>query len=269
MRLWSFICSILLLFTACKNDSKVILPDNLPKDEMPAPVQELFGSLEKYPDSIGLRLRLVNALDSLGAYRQALVQMDSLIKKDSLNYAFWYRKALLQENTKDTSGALRSYRYAIRIYPSPDAMLAAANLLAEKKDSTSLLICQKVEALRLGREYTAHCNFITGIFYARTGNQQKAIELFNNCIRNDLNYMEAYMEKGFLYFDSQKIREALEVFQTVVTVKNTYADGYYWIAKCEEKLKHPVEAIDNYKKSLTLDPELHEAADALKRLGAG
>lgn len=267
MRSW-IVASCLLFGIACKNDPKVQPSGNLAQDKLPVPVQELFNKLDKYPDSIRLRMQLVDALDSLGAYRLALGQMDSLIRNDSLNYGFWYRKAMLQENSRDTNGALRSYWYAIRIYPSPDAILAAANLLAEKKDSTALLLCQQVADLKMGREYTAHCHFITGIYLARTGNQAKAIMAFDNCIRNDLNYMEAYMEKGFLYFDAQKINEALEVFRTVTTIKNTYADGYYWMAKCEEKLKRPAEAIDNYKKSLVLDPKLTEASDALKRLGA-
>lgn len=267
MRSW-IVASCLLLGIACKNEAKVPPSGNLAQDQLPAQVQELFNQLNKYPDSIRLRMQLVDALDSLGAYGQALRQMDALIRNDSLNNGFWYRKGMLQENSHDTNGALRSYRYAIRIYPSPDAILAAANLLAEKKDSTALLLCQQVADQHMGSEYTAHCHFITGIYLARTGNQSKAMVAFDNCIRNDLNYMEAYMEKGFLYFEAQKIPEALAVFRTVTTIKNTYADGYYWMAKCEEKLKHPAEAIDNYKKSLVLDPRLSEATDALKRLGA-
>jgi tetratricopeptide (TPR) repeat protein len=266
MKPWKIVFCVLLL-AACKNDPKEKVPGTLPQEDMPAPVQNLLSKLEQNPDSSSLRMRLVDALDSLGAYKQALQQLDLLIKKDSLNYGLWYRKALLQENTRDTTGALRSYRYAIRIYPSPDAMLAAANLLAEKKDTTALQICQELMASGMGREYAAHCYFITGVYYARAGNHTKAIESFNSCIRNDLNYMEAYMEKGFLYFDNHQTREALQVFQTVVTIKNTYADGYYWIAKCKEILKQPAEAIDNYRKSLTLDPKLAEAAAALNRLG--
>ena len=258
---------ILLLVAACKNDPKHKAPEALQKDEMPPPVKQLYAKLDEHRDSIGLRLRLVNALDSLGAFKQAMVQMDSLIKKDSLNYGLWYRKALLQENTHDTSGALKSYRYAIRVYPSPDAMLAAANLLAEKKDSIALQLCKQVADFRMGREYTAHCSFITGIYYARTGNKQKAMDAFNKTLINDLNYMEAYMEKGFLLYDATKTKEALQVFQTAVTVKNTYADGYYWIAKCDEVLNNKTEAINNYQKAVTLDPTLKEAAASLQRLG--
>ena len=257
-----------LLFLGCYNESAEKKSGTLVKDEMPVPVKELFAKAKQNPDSIGLRLQLVDALDSIGAYQQAMRQMDSLLTKDSLNYGLWYRKALLQENLKDTAGALRSYRYAIRMYPAPDALLAAANLLAEKKDANALLLCKQVNALHLGREYTAHSHFISGVYYARTGNKQKAIESFNNCLYNDLNYMEAYMEKGFLYYDDKKINEALKVFQSVVTLKNAYADGYYWLAKCQEAMHDSKEAIANYQKALTLDPKLKEASEALKRLGA-
>jgi tetratricopeptide (TPR) repeat protein len=267
MKTWSIILAI-VFFTACHTETKNTIPDALKKDEMPAPVQQLFNKLDQHPDSMGLRLQLVDALDSLGAYQQAMGQMDSLIKKDSLNYGLWFRKAQLQENTHDTTGALKSYRYAIRVYPAPDAMLAAANLLAERKDTLALNICRQVDQLRMGREYTAHTSFISGIYYARTGNSQKAMNAFNTCIANDFTYVEAYMEKGFLLYDGKKITDALQVFKTLSAVKNTYPDAYYWIAKCYEAMNNKTEAVSNYQKALTLDPKLKEAAAALKKLGS-
>lgn len=259
---------LLVLFFACKSKPKNESPDAMPTEAMPAPVQQLFTQVDKFPDSMGLRLRLVNALDSLGAYQRAMGQMDSLIRRDSLNYGLWFRKAKLQENTHDTSGALKSYRYAIRIYPSPDAMLSAANLLAEKKDSVALLICKQVLDMRIGREYAAHCYFITGVYHARRGEQQKAIDAFNTCIANDYNYSEAYMEKGFILFDTKRTKEAREVFQALATIQNTYPDAYYWLAKCDEAEGRKNEAILNYQRSLALDPKLSEATAALKRLNA-
>jgi tetratricopeptide (TPR) repeat protein len=258
---------LLLLMVACTNQPAEKAPDELTKNEMPANVRDLYEQTEKNPDSVGLRLQLVNALDSLGAFKQANGQMDSLLKNDSLNYGLWYRKALLQQNAQDTAGALRSFRYAIRIYPSPDAVLAAANLLAEKKDSTALLLTRQIREQRLGREYEAHTYFISGVYFARTGNAQKATELFDACITTDYHYMEAYMEKGFLLYDASKMNEAAQVFRTVVTIKNTYADGYYWLAKTEEALNRPTEAAADYQRALALDPGIREASDALKRLG--
>lgn len=267
MKSWS-VCLLLIVFISCNTEPKTTVPDALKKEEMPAPVQQLFNKLDQHPDSMGLRLRLVDALDSLGAYQQAMGQMDVLIRKDSLNYGLWFRKAQLQENIHDTTGALKSYKYAIRVYPAPDAMLAAANLLAEKKDPLTLAICKQVDELRMGRIYTAHTSFISGVYYARTGNRQKAMDAFNTCIANDFTYVEAYMEKGFLLYDAKKLPEALQVFRTLGTVKSTYPDAYYWMAKCYEAMNNNADAISNYQKALTLDPKLKEAADALQRLGA-
>ncbi len=65
----------------------------------------------------------------------------------------------------------------------------------------------------------------------------------------------------------KKIPEALQVFRTLSSVKNTYPDAYYWMAKCYEAMNNKTEAVSNYQKALTLDPKLKEAAAALKRLG--
>lgn len=257
---------LVVLFACNAGEEKRAVSKN-PTSQLPAPVSKLYEEVKTHPDSIGLRLQLVDKLDSIRDEIRAMEEMDKLIKKDSLNYNFWYRKAQLQEAAKDTSGAIKSYRYAVRIYPSPDAILASANLLAEQQNPSALVLCQQVASLRMGAEYTAHCHFITGIYYARSGNFSKAITAFNQCIYSDYQYMEAYMEKGFILYNTQKTREALQVFQTVCRVKNNYADGYYWQAKCYERLNDPKAAVKNYQDALTLDPDIREAKEALTRLG--
>jgi tetratricopeptide (TPR) repeat protein len=258
---------LLLLVTACSSPEKPKTPDQLQPAEMPASVRDLYEQAAQKPDSVGLRLHLVDALDSLGAFKLALAQIDSLIGKDSLNYGFWYRKALLQQDSQDTTGALHSFRYAIRIYPSPDAVLAAANLLAERKDSTALMLTRQIRAQRLGNEYDAHCYFISGVYYARVGNTKKALESFDACIYADFRYMEAYMEKGFLFYEARKLVDAEQVFSAAVRIRSTYADAYYWLAKTQEALNQPAAAVNNYQQALKLDPGIAEAAAALKRLG--
>jgi tetratricopeptide (TPR) repeat protein len=264
MRYW--LISLVLMMIACNNDAEKKSTASINKPEIPEYLQKLIIKQSQYPDSMGLRLQLIDAYDSVGNYQLALSQMDSLLLKDSLNYGLWYRKALLLENVKDTVGALKSYKYAIRVYPAPDALLAAANLLAEQKNPTSLELCKQVAKLRMGREYAAHCYFISGVYYARIGDNKNALLSFDQCIYNDMFYMEAYMEKGFIYYDNKKTADAALVFQTVISLKNTYADGYYWMAKCNEALNNPVEAVNNYQKAFTLNPKIIEAKEALKRL---
>ena len=227
---------------------------------------QLKKAVEKYPDSAGLRMQLINTFDSVGMYKEAIAQTDSLIKKDSLNNGLWFTKAQLQEDKKDTTAAIKSYTRAINIYPSKDAQLHLANLFAETKNPKSLLICSNVSRLGMGRETDADCNFIAGVYYARTGAKKQALEYFDKAINDNYTLMEAYMEKGFIYYDGKNYIGALKVFEKAVTVNNTYADAYYWRAKCNEALGNKAEAILDYKRSSGLDKDLKEAAAAIKRL---
>lgn len=251
-----------LLLFACKDKQD----EKKGNANLPAVIAGLQTQIAQKPDSIGLHIQLIDALDSLGNYKQAIIETDALIKKDSMNYAFWFRRGQLCSSAKDTTSAILSYSKAIKIYAAPDAFLALANLYAETKNAQSLLLTDYVLRLRMGRENNAHCFFIKGIYYARTNDKIKAIQYFDQCVAENYTYTEAYLEKGFILFDSNKTEEALKTFQLAANINSTNADAYYWIAKCNEAMHKKEEAIKNYQTALQLDANLQEAKDALKRL---
>jgi len=261
---------VILLLAAC-NDTAV---ENTAKGKesktvkpYPDEVAFLFALVKQHPDSTGARLKLATALDSIGIYKEALLQMDSLIIKDSANFGLWFTKGRIAEDSGDTLMAMESYDKALRIYPSADAMLGLANLYAEQKNERALLICAQVKKLGLGREYDAHADFISGIYNARTGNKKKAIEFFDDCIANDYTYMEAYIEKGLVYFDSRQYNDALNVFKFASTVNALDADPYYWQGRCYEMMNIKDSAVLRLKQSFNLDRTSKETQEALKRLG--
>lgn len=264
MKNWLAIAVLSVIVVSCgQNEDKEKAAD-------PAKAQvvdKLSEQVERNPDSASLRMRLINALDSLQSYDKAIAQTDSLIKRDSLNNGLWFTKAQLQESKKDTTAAIKSYERAIRIYPSVEAQLNLANLFAENRNKNALALCNNVVSMGLGRETDADCDFIAGVYFARSGNNKQALQLFDKAINENYTLMEAYMEKGFVYYESKDYQQALKTFQTAITVNNTYADAYYWQAKCYEGLGNKTEAVVNYKRSLGLDKKLKEAADAIKRLG--
>jgi tetratricopeptide (TPR) repeat protein len=229
-------------------------------------IDNLSKQVKENPDSAGLRMKLVNSFDSLKMFKEAIAETDSLIKRDSLNNGLWFTKAQLQEDNKDTAAAIRSYEKALQIYPSVESQLSLANLFAETKNPKALMICKNVSAMGLGRETDASCNFIAGVYFSRTGDKKQALQLFDKAINDNYTLMEAYMEKGFIYYDSRNFPQALHTFETALTVNKTYADAYYWIAKCNEAMGNKAEAVLNYKRSLGLDKQLKEAEEAIKRL---
>lgn len=259
---------ITILFFACNNtNDKQGVTDSV-KNETPPEIITMQQQLKLHPDSAGLRFQYAFALDSIGRFKTSLQQIDSLISKDSLNYGFWFAKGQVAEDAQDTLLALESYSKAAHVYESPDVLLALANLYAETKNDRAILICSRVKALGLGREYDANCAFITGVYYARLHKMNDAVKYFDECILNSYTYMEAYIEKGLLYFDAKQYDKALEIFQMAATVNNLYADAYYYQARCYEMMNKKDSADLNFKQALQIDPTMKEAREHLKQLGS-
>jgi tetratricopeptide (TPR) repeat protein len=258
------LCCIFLII-ACKDKNG--RKDGDGTKDLPAYVKSLQERVKQYPDSTGIRFQLIEAYDSLGMYTEGLAQTDSLIKRDSTNNAVWMKKGMLQEKAKDTAGAIISYTRSINIYPAVDAQLYLANLFAERRNDTALLLVNSVSNMMFDNRTLAECDFIAGVYHARKGNAKMAEQLFTRCIAQDHKFMEAYMEKGLLYFDQKKYDEAIKIFQAASSVDPTYADAFYYQAKCLQAQGKTQEAINMYQQSLRIDPNLKEASEALTKLG--
>ena len=144
--LWTVAVLGLVIFS-CKNkeqktDTKSDKKEIVYTDEL----KGWMHLLESRPDSNGLRFRIAVTMDSIGDYTAALAQMDSLIKRDSANYAFAFTKGKIYQDAKDTANAIAYYGKAVKIYPSPEGMLFLANLLAEKKNPKALAMVQQVKS---------------------------------------------------------------------------------------------------------------------------
>jgi hypothetical protein len=50
-------------------------------------------------------------------------------------------------------------------------------------------------------------------------------------------------------------------------VDDTFADGYYWIARTQQQLKQIPEARLNYERAIAFDKHFTEAREALAKLG--
>jgi len=243
--------------TTTKTDKEQLIPQN---------IIDLEKRVNTSPDSTQLRLQLAMGLDSIGNTSKALQQMDSLIKKDSANYGLWYTKGNFYEHIKDTLQALNAYLKAASIYPSADALLSAGNIYAEQSNNKALQVSKQILLMRLGREYDAHAHFIAGVYLARIGDKAAAVTALDKCISNNYTYMEAYIEKGLVYFDAKDYTKALSIFTFASNVNNLYADAYYYMARCYELMGKKDSAILRFQQSLALDKNLKEAEVGIKRL---
>ena len=258
-----FVITLMVTIFSCKNDTTNALVKPKPDASL---IKKIALKVANNSDSVGLRFNYIEALDSIGDYKTAIVHIDSLIFKDRGNYALWFKRAKLYEHAKDTLQAINSYQKALVIYRSADGLLALANLYAETKNVLVLALCNELDNLRIGREYDSYTNFFRGVYAARIGNKQQANLFFDKSIVNNYTFIDAYMEKGFLLYDSAKFNEALQVFKKANSVNVTYADAYYWQGKCFEAMNNKPEAIVQYQQVLALDKYFVEAQEAIKRV---
>jgi tetratricopeptide (TPR) repeat protein len=265
----AFIAIILLLLSGCHNNGREnVGTTESGKSAYPQNIQILIAAVGAQPDSNRIRKQLAWALDSIGDYANAFKQIDTAVTKDTGNNVLWINRGNIAEDAGDTLAALESYVKALHIYETPDALLWLAKLYAETKNPRALLIASRIKVLGLGKEYDAHSAYVAGVYYARTGKKQEALQKFDECIAYNYTYMEAYIEKGMVYFDNKQYRDALNVFQFAATVNELNADAYYYQAKCYESMQKKDSAVQEYKQSLSLDKGLKEAHEGLKRLGA-
>lgn len=262
IRLPVFFVFLLAFLPACNNVEQPVIK----KDDIPVQEKEMNEAIAKYPDSILLREILIQYYQDNGTDDLALAETNNALKKDSNNSRLWDKKAELHIEQGDTAGAIKSYEKAIEIFPDPQFIMSLGWLYAQTKDTNAIIMA---DALLVGKNARAEKEalLIKGLYFAATGNKQKALSFFDNCLTLDYTFMLAYREKAIILYDMAKYEEAIKVLNKAVTLQNKFDEGYYWLGKCHEKLKNTNEAIEQYKLALLYNPDYIEAKDALGKLG--
>ncbi len=227
----------------------------------------LEKAVKLYPDSFSLKVKLGDAYDKAGQTDKALYVFEGLLITDSLNPALYNRKAGLLLYLGDTSGSISTIVQSLGINDKQDEMwLELGFLYADQKDVKALRIADRLIKTSTDSRIITRARYLTGIYYSNTGEPDKALTAFNDCIVNDYSFIDAHLEKGILLFGQQKFTEALAAFEKARSISNTNADAYFWTGKSYEALNKIPEAIEFYKKTIGLDDTITEAQDRLNKL---
>ncbi len=233
--------------------------------EMNPAIQLLKECIQKYPENHEFNRRLGEVYMEIGKPEQALAQLDSILQKDSSNFEAWFDKGMLLARTDDTSAAIKALEKAYALQPIDYIGINLANIYASNSNPKAIAICDSMI-----RRDTALVSvdpwYIKGTYYFNTKQYDKAIKLFDETIKRDWKFIEAYLDKGIILYEQKNYDEALETFTLAATVSNTYPDSYYWMGRCYEATNRKEQAIANYQRAYTLDKTFTQARDALRRL---
>lgn len=239
--------------------------NNLMLVDSPATAVKLLKQcIEKYPASTTFSRRLSEVYAQVGATEEALEQYNQLLARDSLDFETWFEKGTLLVQLKDTPAAIQAMERSYTLQPVNYTGLALANLYVATKNPAALQLCDQLIAR--DTTFINEATFLKGAYYSDTKQYAAALEQFEECIKRNWKFTDAYIEKGIVYYEQKQYNEALEVFRMAATVSNTSADAYFWMARCYEATNRKDEALENYMRALSLDKDFTEAREGIKRL---
>jgi tetratricopeptide (TPR) repeat protein len=250
-----------------KKETYAIAISNILLESKPdSAISFLQDALKALPGSIALNMNLVQAYAGEQKFDNALAICNTMLNKDPDQPAVLMMKSDLLEQKNDSVGSLKALEQAYQFAPfNEDLCYSLAFKYAQNKSPKALTLCDSLlrydTAERKGEPF-----YFKGVYYANMNNIPQALSYFDKAIEYDYTFLDAYMEKGKIFYDKKKFDEAAKIFELALRVSATYADAYYWLGKCQEGLGQKEEAKLNYQRAYGLDKSLTEAKEAADRV---
>lgn len=220
--------------------------------------------LNKFPASTEFPRRLSEVYAQTGKTREALELYNKVLASDSSNFEAWYEKGTLLNRLGDTVAGIQAIEYSYSLQPVNYIGYVLANLYAYTKNPKTISLCDEL-IQKDSSDSRIDAYFIKGTYYSDTKKYAQAIAQFDECIKRDWKFTDAYLEKGIVLYEQRQFDKALEVFTMASTVSNASADAYFWIGRCQEAKGNKELAYENYVKALSLDRSFVEAREGIKR----
>lgn len=229
-------------------------------------IQFLSNALKELPQSILLQLTLAKAYNSSGKSEDALNVCDKILQVFPDEVDALQLKSELLEKKNDTTGSIAALEKACALAPlNAEMNYDLAYKYADSKNPKTISFCDSL-IKKDSAGIHAEPYYCKGIYYSNTNEKTKALDNFNAAIQHDYYFLNAYIEKGKIFFDQKKYAEAQKIFSLAFTLSSTFPDAYYWIGKCQEALGQKHEAKLNYQRAYGLDKTFREAKDAADRI---
>ena len=223
----------------------------------------LQSAVKSRPESIGLKVTLASAYFESGQPAEALAILDTLIAAYPGQLDALILKAEILAETGKGAEATAVLEAAYALAPS-DAELAH-NLgfrWAEEKNPKALKLADSLIRADV-RGSHPEPYLLRGIYYGSVDEPALALKAFDEAIVKDYNFLDAHMYKGELLYNLKRYSEGAKAFKLATTISPTFAEGYYWLAKCERAMGLTKEAKENFARAYQFDTSLVDRSSSL------
>lgn len=219
---------------------------------------------QRFPERFPTLLKLSEFQLIVRQYGPAFQTLDKILKRDPQNAEAYFMAGRIALDKGDTINAIASLQKSARFDAGNlDTWMFLGRIFANRDNPTALQYFDNV--LRLdSTNLEAREN--KGVFYKRTGNFEKAFEIYRDIIVRNPDYSNAYFDLGIIFLEQDSLNKAYSNFDIATKTDPLFVKAYYYRGLCSEKKGNMAAAIADYKQANGMSPEYKEAKDALARL---
>jgi tetratricopeptide (TPR) repeat protein len=169
------------------------------------------------------------------------------------------------ELNQDSARAIREYQLALRSDPSSVYIKSRLAVLYFSLGELTHAV-DMADQLALAGSRDGQLHVLMAGIYAKAGQNEKALRMYDRAIELDRDQSEAYFSKGVLLVNLKRVDEAERAFEQGIERSKDSPIGYYYLGRIEIEAKQFDRAIRHLDQAIQINPHFEPAYMALAAL---
>ncbi len=186
------------------------------------------------------------------------------LPKDSRAY-YHFLLGYEAELNQDTSNAIREYQLALRSDPSSVYIKSRLAVLYFSLGDMSHAV-ETADQLTQSGSQDGQLHIVMAGIYAKAGQSDKALRMYDRAIDLDRDQSESYFSKGVLLVNLKRLDEAERAFEQGIERSKDSPIGYYYLGRIEIEAKQFGRAAKHLEQAIQINPHFEPAYMALAAL---
>lgn len=216
-------------------------------------IQNYQKALLQNTENADTYVKLGRAYNAIGDKRTAFDRFAKAVELNRNDYRSYYEIGVIFNDLNKKQDAGLMLDNSLRIKPD---FTKASELLAEVLCGQNKLD-EAIDVYKDAIKYAPEnydLFYKMGVIHTELRDFNEALDCYKSVIKLNPEYYEAYFSMGQIYLLKGEFDNAIEAFQNSAYDKDIAGRAYYQIAKVYILKENEIEAVENIKKAIDIDP---------------
>lgn len=251
------------------------------------------------PDSIIYYMKMADLFLKIGQVKNTLAVLNKVTEIDPEYTEAWLKLGELHLMFKKYDEAFKFANKALEVNPYSDKAFFLKAYAYKENGDTNMAINNFLQCLKNNPEnYEANIEigilffglknnlainyfknaialdsvkidayYDLGLYYQNNDMLNESIATYKKIIKIHPEFPNSYYNIGYIYLELLNIaNESIQFFEKAIVVKPDYYEAYFNLGLAHEKLGDVINAEQNYKSALSINPNYNKAIEALNRV---